>query len=136
MTIIRKFIDRVDEELDDAQHYAEKYIECKARDLGDTAGKYHAMSEDELKHAGWLHEMAAATSDACITRIELALAGGTGCQDGGSMVKSLQDTPGRARQWSSRAMKNAAICTRIFICSTCATQCASRSTGTTIRFTS
>ena len=33
-----------------------------------------------------LHEMAAATSDACITRIELALAGGTGCQDGGSMV--------------------------------------------------
>ena len=34
-----------------------------------------------------LHEMAAATSDACITRIELALAGGTGCQDGGSMVK-------------------------------------------------
>lgn len=34
-----------------------------------------------------LHEMAAATSDACITRIELALAGGTGCQNGGSMVK-------------------------------------------------
>ena len=34
-----------------------------------------------------LHEMAAATSDACITRIELALAGETGCQDGGRMVK-------------------------------------------------
>ena len=34
-----------------------------------------------------LHEMAAATSDVCITRIELALAGGTGCQNGGSMVK-------------------------------------------------
>ena len=60
MTIIRKFIDRVDEELDDAQHYAEKYIECKAKGHGDAAGKYHAMSEDELKHAGWLHEMAAA----------------------------------------------------------------------------
>lgn len=60
MTKIRKFIERIDDELDDARNYAEKYIECKARGKTDSAGKYHTMSEDELKHAAWLHEMAAA----------------------------------------------------------------------------
>lgn len=60
MMIVRKFMERIDDELADAKHYAEKYIECKAKGHGDAAGKYHAMAEDELKHAGWLHEMAAA----------------------------------------------------------------------------
>lgn len=59
MTKIRKFIERVDDELEDAKHYAEKYIECKAKGNSDRASKYHAMAEDELKHAAWLHEMTA-----------------------------------------------------------------------------
>ena len=59
MTKIRKFIERIDDELEDAKHYAEKYIECKAKGNSDRAAKYHAMAEDELKHAAWLHEMTA-----------------------------------------------------------------------------
>lgn len=60
MTKIRKYAERIDDELEDAKRYAEKYVECKAKGNTDGAGKYHAMAEDELKHAAWLHEMAAA----------------------------------------------------------------------------
>lgn len=48
----------VDEELEGAKTYAEKYIERKAS--GDTtwANRFKEMSSDELKHANYIHELA------------------------------------------------------------------------------
>ena len=60
MTKMKKYAERIDDEVEDAKHYAEKYIECKAMGRTDRANHYHSMAEDELKHASWLHEMAAA----------------------------------------------------------------------------
>jgi ferritin len=58
MRMIDKMIDHINEELEGAKEYAEKYIECKSR--GDTtrASKYHDMANDELRHASNIHDFA------------------------------------------------------------------------------
>lgn len=58
MTIIREYVDRIAEEIQDAKHYAEKYVEYKARGNINWANRYKEMAGDELKHATYLHDMA------------------------------------------------------------------------------
>ena len=57
MRTIKKFVDSIEEEIEDAKEYAEKYVECKAKDNMQFANLYKEMANDELKHASYLHEM-------------------------------------------------------------------------------
>lgn len=58
MTIIKKYVERIEEELEDAKEYAEKYVEHKVNGETQTAMRYKEMSNDELKHAMYIHEWA------------------------------------------------------------------------------
>lgn len=58
MKSIKMYVDAIDEEIEDAKEYAEKYVECKAKGDMPSATKYKEMSSDELKHAEYLHEWA------------------------------------------------------------------------------
>lgn len=58
MKIIRHFVEGIEEEINGAKEYAEKYVESKARGDMQTANRYKEMAHDELKHAGYEHEMA------------------------------------------------------------------------------
>ena len=58
MTHIKKFVEAIDEEIEDAKEYAEKYVECKAKEKMQKASRYKEMAEDELKHAMYIHEWA------------------------------------------------------------------------------
>ena len=58
MKIIKHFVERIDDEIDGAKEYAEKYIECKAKGDMQSANRYKEMAHDELKHAAYEHEMA------------------------------------------------------------------------------
>lgn len=56
MKKIQTLIDQIDEELCGAKDYAECYISAKAVDDSAWATRYREMSNDELKHAMYLHE--------------------------------------------------------------------------------
>ena len=58
MKFIKKLVDHLDEEIEGAKEYAEKYVECKAKGNMSRANKYKEMAQDELKHATYIHEMA------------------------------------------------------------------------------
>ena len=58
MTIIKKYVDKIKEELEGAKGYAEKYVEFKTKDEMPTANRYKEMANDELKHAMYEHEWA------------------------------------------------------------------------------
>lgn len=58
MKKIKKLIDCIDEELESAKDYAERYIEFKAKNISAWSSKFHTMAEDELKHADNLHALA------------------------------------------------------------------------------
>lgn len=58
MKQIHKAIENIKEELEGAKDYAEKYIDSKARGNMQRAEKYLEMAKDELKHAGYLRDMA------------------------------------------------------------------------------
>lgn len=58
MYIIKKMADHIEEELDGAKDYAEKFIEAKAKGNMAMANKYKEMASDELRHAGYIHEFA------------------------------------------------------------------------------
>lgn len=58
MKSIKKFVDAIDEEIEGAKEYAECYVEHKAKDDVHNATRYKEMANDELKHAGYIHEMA------------------------------------------------------------------------------
>jgi hypothetical protein len=57
------YIDAIDEEIDGAKNYAEKYVESKARGDMNKANRYKEMANDELKHAMYNHEFAVAAID-------------------------------------------------------------------------
>jgi hypothetical protein len=57
MTKIKEYAESIEEELEDAKNYAEKYVEHKVRDDMQGASRYKEMANDELKHATYLHEM-------------------------------------------------------------------------------
>ncbi len=58
MRTIKKYVHRIEEELEDAKEYAEDYVEQKVKGNMAMANKYKEMSNDELKHAGYIHEFA------------------------------------------------------------------------------
>ena len=58
MKKIQELVDHIDEELEGAKCYAEKYLEYKADGNGAWANRYREMAQDELKHAGYIHEIA------------------------------------------------------------------------------
>lgn len=58
MKIIKDLVERIDEEIEDAKHYAEKYVECKAKGNTSNANRFKEMANDELKHATYIHEFA------------------------------------------------------------------------------
>lgn len=60
MRAIKKFVEAIDEELESAKEYAEKYVEHKSENDMQTAQKYHEMANDELKHANIVHGFAVA----------------------------------------------------------------------------
>lgn len=59
MTIIKRYVERIDEELCDAKYYAEKALEYKVVGDTDRYTKYKAMANDELNHSMTIHEFAA-----------------------------------------------------------------------------
>lgn len=56
MKMIADLITNMDEEIEDAKTYAEKYLEYKAMGNGGWANKYREMSNDELKHTTYIHD--------------------------------------------------------------------------------
>lgn len=58
MTIIRRIVDHIDEEICGAKDYAEKYVEAKSEGNSMWANRYKEMTNDELKHATYLHDLA------------------------------------------------------------------------------
>ena len=58
MRTIKKYVHRIEEELEDAKEYAEDYVEQKVKGNMAMANRYKEMSNDELKHAGYIHEFA------------------------------------------------------------------------------
>lgn len=58
MKKIKEYVDHIDEELESAQDYAEKYVEFKAKGSIQTANQYKEMANDEIKHAMYIHEWA------------------------------------------------------------------------------
>lgn len=58
MTKIKKLAGHIEEELVGAKEYAEKYVEGKAKGDMQWANRYKEMANDELKHAGYLHDRA------------------------------------------------------------------------------
>ena len=58
MRMIKDLIDHLDEEIEGAKEYAEKYVELKAKGNMQRANKYKEMANDELKHTNYIHEMA------------------------------------------------------------------------------
>ena len=58
MTKIKKYVEGISEELDDAKKYIEKALEYKSMGNGDRYNGYKAMSIQELEHANRLHDYA------------------------------------------------------------------------------
>ena len=58
MKLIHNLIEHIDDEIEGAKEYAEKYIDCKARGNMTRAEKYSEMAKDELKHASYIKEFA------------------------------------------------------------------------------
>lgn len=60
MKIIKDYVEHINDEIDGAKEYAEKYIECKVKGNTANANRYKEMANDELKHAMYIHEWAVA----------------------------------------------------------------------------
>lgn len=58
MKKIRDYIERINEELSDAKHYAEKYLLNKGWSQS-WSRMYSEMATDELRHAGYIRQIAA-----------------------------------------------------------------------------
>jgi hypothetical protein len=61
MRFIKNYVSAIDEEVEGAKDYAEKYVEAKARGDMGKANRYKEMANDELKHATYVHEWAVAS---------------------------------------------------------------------------
>jgi hypothetical protein len=60
MRAIKKYVEAIDEEIEGAKEYAERYVECKAKGDMSKANRYKEMASDEIKHAMYIHEWAIA----------------------------------------------------------------------------
>lgn len=56
MKHIKVLVDRISDEVNDAKEYAEEYLLHKSE--GSVNNRYKEMAEDELKHAGYIHDEA------------------------------------------------------------------------------
>ena len=56
MTRIKKLIEELDDELCSAKEYAEEYLTFKAKNDSTWANRYEKMAQDELTHAGYIHD--------------------------------------------------------------------------------
>jgi hypothetical protein len=63
MKFLEKVIEGLNEEIDGAKEYAEKYVENMAKGNTSRANKYKEMAGDELKHAGYMRDFAIADID-------------------------------------------------------------------------
>lgn len=54
MKILHKMLEALEEEVEGAKEYAEKYIENRARGNMTRANKYKEMANDEIKHAEYI----------------------------------------------------------------------------------
>lgn len=60
MRAIKKYVEAIEEEIEGAKDYAEKYVECKAKGDMSKANRFKEMASDEIKHAMYIHEWAIA----------------------------------------------------------------------------
>ena len=58
MTIIKKYVEKMDDEICGAKEYAENYVEEKAKGNNILSAKYKSMAEDEIRHANIIHDVA------------------------------------------------------------------------------
>ena len=58
MKRIKNLADEMKDELCSAKNYAEEYLTFKAKGNGTWANHYKEMAQDEIKHAGYLHDRA------------------------------------------------------------------------------
>lgn len=68
MRAIMELVNKIEDELNDAREYAEKYVEHKAKEKNgrssqNNSGTYHSMSEQELSHANLIHDIALSEID-------------------------------------------------------------------------
>ena len=59
MKKIKKYVERIEDEVCGAKEYAENALEAKAVGDNDRYAKYRAMAQDELNHAMTIHSFAA-----------------------------------------------------------------------------
>lgn len=55
MKMIKAYVEQINEELDGAETYAEKWLELRADGIDS---EYRKMAEDELRHAEYIHSVA------------------------------------------------------------------------------
>lgn len=58
MKKVADLVELIDEELEGAKCYAEKYVEFKSENNMSQANRFKEMAMDELKHATYIHEYA------------------------------------------------------------------------------
>lgn len=58
MTVIKKMVDEISEEICGAKDYAERYVEARSMSNSMWANRYKEMAQDEMKHASYLHDLA------------------------------------------------------------------------------
>jgi hypothetical protein len=73
MKAIEKLCEAILDEVEGAEEYAEKYIEMRSFPETNFAAKYREMAHDELKHAGYMHDIAHHRIEAIRTVKELSL---------------------------------------------------------------
>lgn len=56
MKMIKDMADEIKDELHSAKEYAQEYLSFKAKDESTWANRYKEMANDELKHAGYIHD--------------------------------------------------------------------------------
>ena len=56
MKRIKDLADEIKDELHSAKEYAQEYLTYKAKDEGTWANRYKEMAQEELKHAGYIHD--------------------------------------------------------------------------------
>ena len=58
MRKIKELVERIDDELNSAEEYAEKFIEYKADGESSMAAKFQDMATQEMNHATTMHDIA------------------------------------------------------------------------------
>lgn len=57
MKMLKEKLEHLEEEIEGAREYAEKFIKCKSGGNMARANRFKEMAQDELKHATYLRDM-------------------------------------------------------------------------------